>query len=158
MVCLGNICRSPTAHAVLEKMLENKNLSRAIKVDSAGTSRHHIGERPDSRSIAAAAQRGYEMEDQLARQVCISDFHDFDYILAMDQDNLLHLKQLQPEHSKARVQLLLAYSNEADRSVPDPYFGDGERGFEKVLDIVEDACLGLLGLLEQDLKQFNEPE
>ena len=99
MVCLGNICRSPTAHGVLQKMIENRGLSGDIEVDSAGTSTYHIGERPDSRSIAAAAQRGYKLDDQFARQVSVSDFHDFDYILAMDQDNLFHLQQLKPERS-----------------------------------------------------------
>ena len=158
MVCLGNICRSPTAHGVLQKMIENKDLNGAIEVDSAGTSTYHIGERPDPRSIAAAARRGYSLHHQLARQVSVNDFHDFDYVLAMDQDNLRHLQQAKPEGSRAKVQLLLAYSSASKRSVPDPYFGGGEQGFETVLDLVEDACRSLLAQLQEDLNKYEVAE
>ena len=88
MVCLGNICRSPTAHGVLEKFIEKKGLSKYIEVDSAGTSTYHIGDHPDPRSIAAAQRRGYNLEEQVARQVGTNDFQEFDYVLAMDVDNL----------------------------------------------------------------------
>ena len=151
MVCLGNICRSPTAHAVLDKLLQNKGLSDFIEVDSAGTSAYHLGDHPDPRSIAAAQRRGYSLEQQVARQVSLQDFQKFDYVLAMDADNLQHLESAAPSGCKAQVQLLLAYSTDATESVPDPYFGDAGQGFEKVLDLVEDACQRLLEQLQREL-------
>jgi len=155
MVCLGNICRSPTARGVLEKLIQNKGLSDFIKVDSAGTSTYHIGDHPDPRSIAAAQRRGYSLEQQVARQVSPNDFQDFDYVLAMDADNLQHLESAAPDGCKAKVQLLLAYSLDATGSVPDPYFGDAGQGFEKVLDLVEDACQRLLEQLQRELPNSN---
>lgn len=152
MVCLGNICRSPTAHGVLEKLIQNKDLSESIEVDSAGTSTYHIGDHPDPRSIAAARRRGYSLEEQVARQVRASDFYEFDYVLAMDADNLRHLEDAAPPGSKAKVQLLLDYSAGATKSVPDPYFGGGEQGFEQVLDLVEGACRRLLEQLQLELR------
>lgn len=151
MVCLGNICRSPTAHGVLEKLIQNRGLSEFIKVDSAGTSTYHLGDHPDPRSIAAAQRRGYSIAEQVARQVSANDFHEFDYVLAMDGENLHHLQNAAPPGSKARVQLLLDYSAGATKSVPDPYFGGGGQGFEKVLDLVEGACRRLLEQLEGEL-------
>ena len=151
MVCLGNICRSPTAHGVLEKLIQNKGLSKLIEVDSAGTSAYHIGDHPDPRSIAAAQRRGYSLEEQVARQVRANDFQEFDYVLAMDVDNLHHLKRAAPSGCKAKVQLLLSFSNDETGSVPDPYFGDVGQGFEKVLDLVEDACQCLLERLQREL-------
>jgi len=151
MVCLGNICRSPTAHGVLEKLIQNKDLSERIEVDSAGTSTYHIGDHPDPRSIASAQRRGYSLEKQTARQVSANDFHDFDYVLAMDVDNLRHLESVAPGDGKARVQLLLDYAAGTTESVPDPYFGGGGLGFEKVLDLVEGACRRLLEQLEDEL-------
>ena len=118
MVCLGNICRSPTAHGVLEKLIQNKGLSELIEVDSAGTSAYHIGDHPDPRSIAAAQRRGYSLEEQVARQVRVNDFEEFDYVLAMDVDNLHHLESAAPSGCKAKVQLLLSFSNDATESVP----------------------------------------
>ena len=151
MVCLGNICRSPTAHGVLEKLIQIKGLTETIEVDSAGTSRYHIGDHPDPRSIAAAQRRGYSLEQQIARQVSANDFQEFDYVLAMDVDNLHHLESAAPSGCKAKVQLLLAYSPDATESVPDPYFGGDGQGFEKVLDLIEGACRGLIELLEREL-------
>lgn len=151
MVCLGNICRSPTAHGVLEKLIQNKDLSESIEVDSAGTSTYHIGDHPDPRSIAAARRRGYSLEQQISRQVNGDDFQEFDYVLAMDVDNLQQLESVAPSGCKAKVQLLLAYSADATESVPDPYFGDAGQGFEKVLDLVEDACQGLFEQLQREL-------
>ena len=151
MVCLGNICRSPTAHGVLEKFIEKKGLSKYIEVDSAGTSTYHIGDHPDPRSIAAAQRRGYNLEEQVARQVGTNDFLHFDYVLAMDVDNLNHLIKVAPLGSKAKVQLLLDYSSESIESVPDPYLGGGLQGFEKVLDLIEGACLRLFEQLEKEL-------
>jgi len=151
MVCLGNICRSPTAHGVLEKLIQNKDLSKFIKVDSAGTSSYHIGDHPDPRSIAAAQRRGYRLDKQVARQVTTNDFHEYDYVLAMDKDNLQHLEDAAPEGCKAKLQLLLDYSAGATESVPDPYFGAGGLGFEQVLDLLEGACRRLLEQLEDEL-------
>lgn len=151
MVCLGNICRSPTAHGVLEKFIENKEISSFVEVDSAGTSDYHLGRQPDSRSISAAACRGYELENQTARQVQAVDFHEFDYLLAMDRENLNELQRMAPAGSKARIQLLLDYSSAGGESVPDPYFGDDAAGFERVLDLVEGACEQLLKHLEQQV-------
>lgn len=151
MVCLGNICRSPTAHGVLEKLIQNKGLSEFIEVDSAGTSTYHLGDHPDPRSIAAAQGRGYSIEEQVARQVSANDFHEFDYVLAMDTENLHHLENAASSGSKACVQLLLDYYAGATESVPDPYFGGGGQGFEKVLDLVEGACRRLLEQLENKL-------
>ena len=151
MVCLGNICRSPTAHGVLEKFIEKKGLSKYIEVDSAGTSTYHIGDHPDPRSIAAAQRRGYNLEEQVARQLGTNDFQEFDYVLAMDVDNLHHLTKAAPLGSKAKVQLLLDYSSAAIESVPDPYLGGGLQGFEKVLDLIEGACLRLFEQLEKEL-------
>ncbi len=151
MVCLGNICRSPTAHGVLNKMIQSKGLCEFIEVDSAGTSTYHLGSAADPRSIAAAERRDYSLHDQLARQVSINDFHHFDYVLAMDEDNLRHLQGIAPEQGKARVRLLLDYSSALLTSVPDPYFGGDDAGFETVLDLVEDACARLLQHLEQQL-------
>ena len=151
MVCLGNICRSPTAHGVLEKFIQNKELSEYIEVDSAGTSTYHLGDHPDPRSIAAAQRRGYSLEEQIARQVRASDFQEFDYVLAMDSENLHNLQSTAPADSKAKLQLLLDYSTEAIESVPDPYFQEGGQGFETVLDLVEGACRRLLAQLEDEL-------
>ena len=151
MVCLGNICRSPTAHGVLEKLIQDKGLSEAIEVDSAGTSTYHIGDHPDPRSIAAAQRRGYSLEKQVARQVSPNDFQEFDYVLAMDADNLQHLVSAAPGGSKAKVQLLLDYASGETESVPDPYLGGGLQGFETVLDLVEGACQRLLEQLLQEL-------
>jgi protein-tyrosine phosphatase len=152
MVCLGNICRSPTAHGVLEKMINNKGLAKLIEVDSAGTSSYHIGSHPDPRSIAAAARRGYMLQQQRARQVSSNDYYEFDHILAMDRENLNYLRAAAPSDCHAKIQLLLDYSPVASESVPDPYFAGGEQGFENVLDLVEAACQRLLQQIEQGLK------
>ena len=151
MVCLGNICRSPTAHGVLEKVIQNKGLSELIEVDSAGIATYHIGDHPDLRSIVAAQRRGYSLEEQVARQVRANDFQEFDYVLAMDADNLHYLESVAPRGYKAKVQLLLSFSIDAAESVPDPYFGDAGQCFEKVLDLVEDACQCLLEKLQREL-------
>ena len=151
MVCLGNTCRSPTAYGFLEKLIQYKGLGVFIQVNSAGISTYHSGDHPDPRSIAASQRRGYSLEDQEARQVRANDFQEFDYVLAMDADNLHYLKSVAPRGCKAKVQLLLSFSNDAAESVPDPYFGDAGQGFEKVLDLVEDACQCLLEKLQREL-------
>lgn len=143
-VCMGNICRSPTAEAVFRHYVENAGLTDRIVIDSAGTHDYHIGEPPDARTQRAARQRGYEMEGLRGRQVEAEDFRRFDYVLAMDQANLANLQRIAPGDSEAKARLFLEYArHHAEREVPDPYFG-GADGFERVLDMVEDAAEGLL--------------
>jgi len=138
-VCLGNICRSPSAEAVMASTLKIKGIE-GIEVDSAGTAAYHIGNPPDPRSQSAAKARGIEMSHLRARQVSTSDFLEFDYILAMDAQNLQDLLDVKPNGSKAKVELFLdQYGTTNVKEVPDPYYG-GEAGFEFVLDLLEDAC------------------
>ena len=144
-VCLGNICRSPTAHGVFARLLDNRGLGEHIQVDSAGTGDWHIGHQPDARTQRAAQQRGYDLSYLRARQVKAEDFEQFDYILAMDHANLSDLRMLCPVNYDGVLALFLSYAkNHADLDeVPDPYAG-GAAGFERVLDMVEDAAEGLL--------------
>lgn len=143
-VCMGNICRSPTAEAVFRHYVENAGLSEQVMIDSAGTHDYHIGDKPDSRAQHAAQQRGYDMSKQRGRQVGEDDFRHFDYVLAMDKTNLANLRRITPPDSGTHAKLLLEYArNHVERDVPDPYYGGGD-GFERVLDMVEDAAEGLL--------------
>ncbi len=151
-VCMGNICRSPTAEAVFRQYVENAGLAENISIDSAGTHDYHIGEPPDARTQRAAKQRGYDMSNLRGRQVGEEDFHQFDYVLAMDQANLAILQRISPSDSEVHPQLFLKYArHHAEREVPDPYFG-GADGFERVLDMVEDAAEGLLLHISQGKK------
>ena len=146
---MGNICRSPTAEAVFRHYVENAGLSEHILIDSAGTHDYHIGDAPDLRAQRAAQQRGYDMGSLRGRQVEESDFRRFDYVLAMDCANLAILHRLAPPADDAQVRLFLEYArHHAEREVPDPYFG-GADGFERVLDMVEDAAEGLLQHIRQ---------
>ena len=142
-VCLGNICRSPTAEGVLRHKLREAGLEGRIEVDSAGTGDWHVGKAPDSRTRQAAQQRGYDLSALRARQVAAADFHRFDLILAMDSSNLAHLEDLWPAAQVAELDLLLRRYQLALDEVPDPYYG-GEEGFEQVLDLLEQACDALL--------------
>lgn len=142
-VCLGNICRSPTAHAVFANRVQAQNLQAFITLDSAGTGAWHVGEAPDARAQRHAKARGYDLSQLRARQVRPSDFHEFDYILAMDEANLRDLQALQPERAQAQLALFLSFSACRETAVPDPYYG-GEQGFDHVLDLVESASDGLL--------------
>lgn len=149
-VCLGNICRSPTAHGVFEQRLARRGLSGAVRVDSAGTGDWHIGRAPDPRTQAAAARRGYDLSALRARQVEPGDFQRFQYILAMDGENLRNLRQLRPAAFGGELNLFLHYAEGvAEREVPDPYYG-GAEGFDRVLDLVENAADGLLDRLVRD--------
>ncbi|WP_273808051.1 MULTISPECIES: low molecular weight protein-tyrosine-phosphatase [unclassified Pseudomonas] len=141
-VCMGNICRSPTAEGILRAKLDAAGLADAVELDSAGTGDWHVGKAPDSRAIQAAAGRGYAIGDLRARQVAEDDFQRFDLILAMDQDNLAWLEQLRPDEG-AVPELFLARQGLAVDEVPDPYYG-GAAGFERVLDLLESACDGLV--------------
>ncbi|AZF16623.1 low molecular weight protein-tyrosine-phosphatase [Pseudomonas sp. R3-18-08] len=138
-VCLGNICRSPTAEGVLRHKLREAGLSGQVEVASAGTGQWHIGNPPDQRSQRAALVRGYDLSSQRAQQVCRADFARYDLILAMDHSNLRHLKAMQPAQGKAQLDIFLRrFGGEVDE-VPDPYY-EGEQGFERVLDLIERAC------------------
>lgn len=144
-VCMGNICRSPTAEAVFRHYVDQAGLTDRIRIDSAGTHDYHIGEPPDPRTRQAASRRGYDMAALRGRQVGVADFSRFDYVLAMDENNLSILKRLRPQNAGAHLGLFLEFAQRHDeREVPDPYYG-GESGFERVLDMVEDAAEGLLG-------------
>jgi len=145
---MGNICRSPTADAVFRHHVKNAGVDHLIEVDSAGTHAYHIGNPPDERSQRTALKRGYKMDDLRARAVESDDFDEFDYILAMDKENLQLLLQRSPRHHHGKIHLFMKYgeSYEDDTEVPDPYFG-GQQGFELVLDMVEEASQGLLAHL-----------
>ncbi len=146
-VCLGNICRSPTAHGVFEKVVSDASLDDKIMVASSGTGDWHIGASPDARAKSAAKQRGYDLSLLRAQQVKPADFKTYDYILAMDQQNLNDLYGMCPADFSGVLRLFLTYSTEPHhreyREVPDPYYG-GSDGFNLVLDLVEDAAHGLL--------------
>ncbi len=142
-VCMGNICRSPTAHGVFRKIVEEAGLAHLIEIDSAGTHSYHTGKRPDPRAQQAAQLRGYELSDIQARRVTARDCEQFDYVVAMDEENLMMLQEICPEGHEGKLCLLLDFSTDSVlREVPDPYYG-GKRGFERVLDLVEDASNGL---------------
>lgn len=147
-VCLGNICRSPTAEGVFRQLLKQEAPGLQVEVDSAGTADYHVGDPPDLRSQRAALRRGIDLSDARARQVTIDDFARFDLILAMDRDNLRELEAMLPERARARVQLFLEYAPDLGRlEVPDPYYRDA-RGFEEVLDFAAAASRGLLAALQ----------
>jgi len=149
-VCLGNICRSPTAEAVFRAKVMQQGLTDKVAFDSCGTAGYHVGEAPDRRATDAAQKRGYPMSDLRARQLHDEDFEFFDYILAMDRSNYTHMKQRAPAHLHAKIELFLKYSSSDEREVPDPYYG-GPEGFNHVLDLVEDACDGLLQRIQDTL-------
>ena len=147
MVCMGNICRSPTAQGVLEKMAADAGWQARIVVDSAGTHGDHLGAPPDARAQQHAARRGYDLSGQRARRLRRQDFDDFDAVLVMDAANERAARALRPADARARLHRLTDYcTRHSAHEVPDPYYG-GEAGFEKVLDLVEDACDGLLARL-----------
>ncbi len=148
-VCMGNICRSPTAEAVFRQYVEQEGLSEAIHIDSAGTHDYHIGDAPDGRTQRVASQRGYDMSALRGRQVGEVDFARFDYVLAMDEANLAILERLRPQDAESHLGLFLEFAEKyEEREVPDPYYG-GAQGFEHVLDLVEDAANGLLKHIKQ---------
>jgi protein-tyrosine phosphatase len=144
-VCMGNICRSPTAEAVFRHCVEQAGLSHVVIADSAGTHDYHLGDAPDPRAQRAGARRGYDLSRLRARQVSMSDYAEFDFVLAMDHVNLKALRRLCPTQHAHKVQLLGAYCDGASRgcAVPDPYYGV-EEDFERVLDLAEEAAQSLL--------------
>ena len=149
-VCTGNICRSPTAEGAFRWLVEGAGLSAAIAIDSAGTHSYHIGESPDPRAQQAALRRGYDLSTLRGRQVVPEDFNKFDLVLAMDNGNLRVLRQACPKEHASKLRLFMEFhSNPAIREVPDPYYG-GSEGFERVLDLVEEAARGLLQHLRRE--------
>lgn len=165
-VCLGNICRSPTAHGVFQKKVADNNWSSRITIDSAGTAGWHEGKSPDPRSISAAAENGYDLASLRARQVIVEDFDSYDYILAMDSNNLDDLKAICPSDFSGELTLFRSYSEQALKDVhddssenglevPDPYYGS-EDGFTQVIRMVEQASDGLLAYIIN--KHFSDIE
>lgn len=151
LVCMGNICRSPTAEGVLRKHIINNRLGDKVEVDSAGTHGYHVGEAPDSRTQRAASARGYDLSQLRARKVARQDLDYFDLILAMDRSNLDNLRRMaMPEHQD-KIRLFMDYARSfEDDEVPDPYYGLGH-GFDLVLDMVEDASQGLVEEIRRKL-------
>lgn len=150
-VCMGNLCRSPMAEGVFKQLVNDTGLAGRIAVDSAGTHDYHVGDPPDQRAQRAAQRRGYAISHQRGRQVTPRDFQEFDYILAMDTVNLRALMRLCPQEHAPKLKLFMEFhSGREVREVPDPYYG-GNDGFERVLDMVEDASQGLLRHLREQL-------
>ena len=153
-VCMGNICRSPSAEGVFRHLVNDAGLSAVVGIDSAGTHSFHLGEATDARAAAAARKRGYEMTSREARQVTADDFRDFDLILAMDWENLSAMQQQCPKPYQHKLMLLMRFANDFEEAtVPDPYYG-GPEGFGKVLDYLEDACQGVLELVRKRATQY----
>jgi protein-tyrosine phosphatase len=143
-VCMGNICRSPTAQGTFEALVEQARLTGRIHSDSAGTHAYHVGEPPDARAREAASRRGIDLARQRARRVDPADFEYFDYVVAMDRSNLDDLHTICPDEHREKLCLLLDFARHlSQQEVPDPYYG-GVQGFERVLDLVEEGARGLL--------------
>ncbi len=143
-VCMGNVCRSPTARGVFESLVQDAGLEHVIEVDSAGTYAGQVGKPPDQRAVEAAARRGYDLSRLRARRIDPVDFEQFDYVLAMDNDNLRDMQEVLPPGHEDKARLFMDFAPaSAHREVPDPYYGGGG-GFERVLDLVEEAARGLL--------------
>ena len=147
-ICMGNICRSPTAEGVFRHYVEQAGLTASIEVDSAGTHAYHSGEPADARAAAAAERRGYTLASIRSRKIIDQDFEQFDRVIAMDRDNLALLQEQADASQHHKISLFLSYSTATEDEVPDPYYG-GSAGFERVLDLVEEASRGLLETLKQ---------
>jgi len=148
-VCMGNICRSPMAQGIFEKLLHEHDLADRIRVDSAGTHAYHVGEAPDVRAIRSAQRRGVDLSQQQARRVSAADFEMFDYVLAMDKSNYELLAGICQAGHLSKLHLFMDFAPDASsREVPDPYYG-GATGFERVLDLIEMAANGLLASIRQ---------
>lgn len=148
-VCLGNICRSPTAEGVFRQVVDRAGLLEHIEIDSAGTHAYHVGEPPDTRAQESARRRGIDLSSLRGRKATRVDIERFDYVLAMDEENLQNLLSICPPGLEDKIGLLLDYAPaRSEREVPDPYFG-GDQGFERVLDMIEEAAEGLLAHLRE---------
>ena len=143
-VCLGNICRSPTAQGVFTSLVRNEGLDQSIQTESAGTGAWHSGSPPDHRAQLAALARGYDLSSQRARKVIESDFRKFNYILAMDRQNYEDLSVMAPPDTTSKIKLFLTFVPNIDKTeIPDPYYG-GQKGFDHIIDLIEAASYGLL--------------
>lgn len=143
-VCLGNICRSPTAEGVFRKYVAEAGLTEVITIDSAGTHAYHVGEPPDRRAQETAARRGIDISGLRGRRATETDLDEFDYVLAMDRENLNNLLAIAREHHKQRIRLFMEFADDREEEdVPDPYYG-GPSGFDRVMDMIEEASEGLL--------------
>ncbi|MDH5322266.1 MAG: low molecular weight phosphotyrosine protein phosphatase [Gammaproteobacteria bacterium] len=145
-ICMGNICRSPTAEGVFRHLIQQAGLAEQFDIDSAGTHAFHVNSAADRRAAAAAARRGYSLADIRARRVQAEDFERFDFIIAMDRDNSAALAQLSDPSYHHKIRLFMEFAPGGESEVPDPYYG-GAAGFERVLDLVEKASRGLLETL-----------
>ncbi len=152
-VCMGNICRSPMAQGVFEKLLGDHGLSDRVLVDSAGTHAYHLGKAPDERAVRAARERGVEIAHLRARQVEPGDFDEYDLVVVMDEQNYDALRFISAERHRHKLKFLLDYAPHLKtRNLPDPYYGT-DMGFERVLDMIEDACTGLLHHLQEQMRR-----
>lgn len=148
-ICLGNICRSPTAEGIFRQQVAAAGLQDKIYIDSAGTSAMHTGKAPDQRSQATGLKRGYDLSTQKARQVNATDLEEFDYLLVMDKSNRQNVQALATNvQQQQKIQLMLSYGTSRLTQVPDPYYG-GDAGFEQVVDLLEDSCAALLAHLQK---------
>lgn len=155
-VCLGNICRSPTAEGVFRELVKRKGLSDLIKTDSAGTGDWHVGKKPDKRAQETALMRGFDISDLRGRQVTAKDFITFDYVMAMDRCNYANLQNICPDGYQDRVHMFLSFfAASPEEEIPDPYYG-GPAGFDYVFDLVEEASLGLIKDIEKNYLSFVE--
>ncbi len=143
-ICLGNICRSPTAEGAFRKLVQEQGLAKHVEIDSAGTHAYHVGAPPDARAQQAARQRGIDLSGLRGRQATARDIEQFDYVLAMDRENHENLLDICPEGLENKIRLFMEFAPaRSEQEVPDPYFG-GPAGFDRVLDMIEDAAAGLL--------------
>jgi protein-tyrosine phosphatase len=149
-VCLGNICRSPSAEGVFRQVVEKAGLGEKVRIDSCGTGDWHVGKAPDARARAASAKRGIDISGLRARQFQESDLSDFDYVLVMDHQNLADVDRIWERAGGTRPELFLHYGHSSHEEVPDPYYG-GDQGFETVLDLIHEASQGLLARLQETL-------
>jgi protein-tyrosine phosphatase len=147
-VCLGNICRSPSAEAVFRALVEENNMGDTITIDSAGTAGWHTGNPPDDRAQLVGREHGFDLSDQRARRVTLQDFDDFEYLIAMDQSNLQHLQRMAPKNFKGSIALMLDFAGTKGEEVPDPYYG-GIADYHLVFDLLKPAALGLLNHIRQ---------
>jgi len=149
-VCLGNICRSPSAEGVFRKVAEREGLLDALTIDSCGTGSWHIGKQPDSRAMAAASRRGIDISRLRARKIQPEDLDRFDYVLTMDRSNLADVRDMWHQNGGTEPRLFLEFGRSGVAEVPDPYYG-GENGFEHMLDLIEEASEGLLSDIRERL-------
>ncbi len=148
-VCMGNICRSPTAAGVFQSLVKAASLQDFVVCDSAGTHDFHVGEAPDQRAVNAASKRGYELSGSVARKIQLSDFSEYDYILAMDWENLALLQRMCPRGLQHKLQLLMRFATEFEAATINDLYHGGPQGFEQALDYIEDACNGLMEVVRR---------